>query len=381
MEVTSAVHCEELQAALEVAKDINTGFQANVPPTPVDDCTGGVYFLRNRTKRIAAVFKPSDEEPYAPNHPKQYRRTPTAKTPTSPRPEDADVCSTSMLEAKSRLQSGIRAGIAPGDAAVREVAAYLLDRDHSAGVPMSMLATAAHPAFHSAAPDLRTRKIGALQLYIPHKCTADDIASSLFSAADVHAIAVLDIRLANQDRHGGNILVVEQAKRVFKLVPIDHGACLPRVNEMEETSFEWLYWTQAKCAFGDDTRVYITSLNSWEEAKTLRRALPPGHQLEEQAILTLHVCTALLQVCVLEWNMSAHDIGMLMCRHGSFGRQQQEPEQSVLEKLVARSQDHAADEIWDPETSDLAGQEQRFVAMVDRFKHHLSEYLSSQKLC
>ncbi|TYZ62350.1 hypothetical protein PybrP1_001849 [[Pythium] brassicae (nom. inval.)] len=378
---------DDLRALLAATKDINDGFQTNVPPIPVDDCTGGVYFLRNKSKRIAAVFKPCDEEPYAPNHPKQFRRLAPAKTPSSGTEAlNSDlICRCQQPESECRTkssQSGIRVGIAPGDAAVREVAAYLLDRDRSAGVPTSVVATAAHAAFHvapgSAASSTLVLKTGALQLYIPHKCTAEDIASSLFSPADVHAIAVLDIRLANQDRHGGNLLVIEQAKRVFKLVPIDHGACLPRVSEMEETSFEWLFWPQAKRAFSDNTRAYIASLSSWDEARMLCLALPPDHQLEEQAVLTLHVCTALLQVCALEWNMSANDIGALMCRRENVALEQQQTEQSVLEVLVAKAQADAARWEHQPEMPNRAAQEQRFRATVDCFKRHLNAYLSDR---
>lgn len=376
---------EDLQPLLTATKDINNGFQMHVPPIPVDDCTGGVYFLRNKTKRIAAVFKPSDEEPYAPNHPKQFRRLSSVNASSSGAEAfNSELCSSSSSEVPgsnvrvARAQSGIRAGIAPGDAAVREVAAYLLDRDRSAGVPTTALATAAHAAFHdSAASSKLVVKTGALQLYIPHKCTADDIASSLFSLADVHAVAVLDIRLANQDRHGGNLLVVESAKRVYKLVPIDHGACLPRASEIAETSFEWLIWPQAKRAFSDATRASIASLSSWDDVRMLRLALPPEHQLEAQALLTLHVCTALLQVCALEWNMSARDIGALMCRREDAALVRQ-TEPSVLEVLVAKSQAEDA-ACWErqPELPNLVAQEQHFRATVDCFKRHLNAYLVS----
>lgn len=36
------------------------------------DGTGGTYFLRDNNKRVAAVFKPVDEEPFAPNNPRGY---------------------------------------------------------------------------------------------------------------------------------------------------------------------------------------------------------------------------------------------------------------------------------------------------------------------
>ena len=43
-------------------------------------------------------------------------------------------------------------------------------------------------------------KIGSLQVYVTHDCSAEDLGPSLFALEDVHAIAMLDIRLANQVR-------------------------------------------------------------------------------------------------------------------------------------------------------------------------------------
>lgn len=336
----------------------------------MDDCTGGVYYLRTKSRRIAAVFKPSDEEPYAPNNPKRYLNPPqhqkkTKHEPesTSPRPEDQHK---SHCDLSISLQSGIRVGITAGDAAIRDVAAYFLDKHRHAGVPLTVLAAASHPAFHYSTSLARERKIGALQTYIPHKCTADDVSSSLFSVDDVHAIALLDIRLANQDRHGGNILVVEQAKRQYKLVPIDHGACLPRVSEMEETSFLWLTWPQAKRPFSSDILQYIASLDPFEECRLLQQALPRGHQLETQALLTLLVCTVFLQVCALEKGMTAFEIGMLMCRHGSFSQQQPQP--SVLELLVTKTLDDLGMQL---------DRELDFKAVVQSFERHLNGFLTN----
>lgn len=44
---------------------------------------------------------------------------------------------------------------------------------------------------------------------------------------EVHKIAVLDMRLANADRHGGNILIRKDDNGQIELIPIDHGYCLP----------------------------------------------------------------------------------------------------------------------------------------------------------
>ena len=61
-----------------------------------------------------AVFKPQDEEPGAASNPRGHG---------AGRGDDAS----------------LRRGVRPGEGAVREVAAYLLDRDHFAGVPPTAL--------------------------------------------------------------------------------------------------------------------------------------------------------------------------------------------------------------------------------------------------
>ncbi|GMF42112.1 unnamed protein product [Phytophthora fragariaefolia] len=308
-----------------LANQVHTGLQARVAPVPIEDCTGGVYYLRSKNRRLTAVFKPADEEAYAANNPKQFQK-----------PEQLGIF-------------GMRQGIAAGDAAVREVAAYLLDHKRFANVPTTMLASVFHPEFHYQASDRLHRKVGALQAYIPHRDTAEDVGPALFSTRDVQAIAILDIRLANQDRHGGNILVVEPAATVVQtgsvlmtktqlgkkvsLVPIDHGACLPRVSALSETSFMWVLWPQAKQPFSSTALEYIAALDAHHDLQLLEDNLPADFQLEREAALTLLVCTMLLKVCALDLCMTAYDIGMIMCRQGTVTQQEMNP--SVLEIMVS----------------------------------------------
>ena len=62
---------------------------------------------------------------------------------------------------------------------------------------------------------------------------------------EVHKIAILDMRLANTDRNGGNILVQRKpgkSRPEYQLIPIDHGYCLP--STFADINFEWMYWPQ-----------------------------------------------------------------------------------------------------------------------------------------
>jgi hypothetical protein len=239
-----------------------------------------------------AVIKPEDEEPYAINNPKKMGSiveevsarsddvapllgaiTPerhakktrskrhTKQALTKPLP-------TATTSGPKAVQQYIRRGIFPGEGAAREVAAFLLDHDHQAGVPPTALVLARHQAFNVSEhymkarqraqeereaallaldtrvsspmeddPDISRRKSSfvsntsdlpvvtaggvrtlvqfalppvkqaSLQLYVPHACSAEDVGPSLWPADEVHKIAILDIRLGNTDRNNDNMLV------------------------------------------------------------------------------------------------------------------------------------------------------------------------------
>lgn len=51
--------------------------------------------------------------------------------------------------------------------------------------------------------------MGSLQEFVSSKGPIENYSSDLFSADEIHKIAVLDLRLVNLDRNEGNILVQE----------------------------------------------------------------------------------------------------------------------------------------------------------------------------
>ena len=148
------------------------------------------------------MFKPIDEEPMAENNPRGL-----------PLSVDGE---------------GLKRGTRVGEGALREVAAYLLDhptdgcRSHSgtgfSGVPPTALVRSFHMG--------KELKIGSLQMFVENQGSCEDMGPHAFSVKEVQKIAVLDIRLANADRHAGNILVCQDGDHM-QLVPIDHGYCLP----------------------------------------------------------------------------------------------------------------------------------------------------------
>ncbi|CAN0018000.1 unnamed protein product, partial [Choristocarpus tenellus] len=203
----------------------------------------------------------------------------------------------------------MKSGICAGDGAVRECIAWMLDRGF-AGVTPTAMATFACKSVHE------DQRVGSLQMYVHHECSAEDLGPSLFPTEDVHAIAILDIRLLNQDRHVGNILVQKlasgRAGHGLRLVPIDHGFCLPHPTAIDETQFAWLNWSQAKTPLSEAFRQYVLGLDVEGELAMLGCAL--GDALPSpQYLLTLRIGTALLQQGVAA-GLSVFDIGKLATR-------------------------------------------------------------------
>jgi len=186
-----------------------------------------------------------DEEPFSVGNPKQALREPMKKESGS-------------LDVKQ--------GVQPGEGAYREVAAYLMDQGF-AKVPMTVFVEFNYPLFNW------KEKQGSLQVFVPHHYESWDIGSGKYKVSDVHKIGVLDLRLFNVDRHGGNILVKRLDivdKGCFELIPIDHGFSLPDSVNGTDLWFEWLTWPQSKAPFEPETLRYIASLNIAQDAHMLR---------------------------------------------------------------------------------------------------------------
>lgn len=103
-----------------------------VVPALVDDGLGGTYFIDDKNGRHHCVFKPRDEEPCAPNNPKRER--------------------SSSLDQVVQPGDGLKRGIAVGEAALNEQAAYLLDSTdrsrHFCRVPATAIVLTEHSSFY-----------------------------------------------------------------------------------------------------------------------------------------------------------------------------------------------------------------------------------------
>ncbi len=106
-----------------VIAGVNKAFQMGLVPQAVKFGVSGSYFLRGANKANVAIFKPLDEEPYAPNNPKGY---------------------VGKFGDKS-----MREGILSGEGAAREVAAFMLDSKRVHKVPETFFAELYHPYFQT----------------------------------------------------------------------------------------------------------------------------------------------------------------------------------------------------------------------------------------
>ncbi|KAK7292812.1 hypothetical protein RJT34_15666 [Clitoria ternatea] len=334
----------KIELASEIWIMINStyeGLDSGNYPIRSAEGTGGAYFMLDSTgQKYVSVFKPIDEEPMAVNNPRGL-----------PLSLDGE---------------GLKKGTRVGQGAFREVAAYILDHPMSgrrslfgdrkgfAGVPPTVLAKCLHEGFNH--PGDLTAKIGSLQMFMENNGSCEDMGPGAFPVKEVHKISVLDIRLANADRHAGNILISkEEENDQAVLIPIDHGYCLP--TSFEDCTFEWLYWPQARQPYSPEIIDYIKSLNADEDIALLRFH---GWDLSLECARTFQISTMLLKKGV-ERGMTPFAIGSLMCRE-SLNKE------SVIEGIVKAALDSVL-----PGTSEATFLD----AVSDIMDQHLDEITSS----
>lgn len=262
-----------------VAKARVALFVGGKSPELAMDGTGGTYFLRSQDGRHVACFKPADEEPFCVNNPRHF---------VGPHGSGDLMSSSTALS--------MRRGVRPGKAYVREVAAYLLDREGGrlAGVPETTVVECRHPKFRYADRVVRD-KVGSLQVFVPHDGVAEDYGVERLEVERLQAIAALDIRALNCDRNAANLLIPkekssydhddhemrttrEARRRHFEVVPIDHGLCLPEVLEIEWFDWCWIDWPQLAAPVCDAVKRAIAEIDPKRDSAMLRDALELSHK-------------------------------------------------------------------------------------------------------
>uniref|UniRef100_A0A7I4EYQ7 1-phosphatidylinositol 4-kinase n=1 Tax=Physcomitrium patens TaxID=3218 RepID=A0A7I4EYQ7_PHYPA len=239
-------HSKKIQ---RLVREAAKGSEAGVQPVLASGGLGGAYYFRNCFGENVAIVKPTDEEPFAPNNPKGFT-------------------------GRALGQPGLKPSIRVGETGLREVAAYLLDHDNFAKVPVTALVNATHSIFN-----VNAEYVGA------------------------------------GHSQPGNILVKKtnvETESLFgeemDLIPIDHGLCLPET--LDEPYFEWLHWPQASIPFSEEELDYIEKLDPIKDCNLLRKELPT---LREACLRMLVLSTTFLKLAA-EAGLTLSEIGGMMTR-------------------------------------------------------------------
>jgi len=312
IEFLPGYNCLEVAEVQEVMEEAARALEDGVAPFLVEDGMGGTYFMKDVSGHSIAVFKPRDEEPLAPNNPKDN------------------------AGAGGSLKEGLMAGYA----AISEFAAFLVDQSSPAGLRAGVCPTGLvcvkSSVFHSMKESRNSPfrvvkdKVGSFQLFAKHDGTSEDYSPNRYSDDQVHRLAVLDIRMCNADRHSGNILVRSNENGRPTLIPIDHGYTLP--SKVGEATFEWLDWPAAKRPFSKAMKQEILDLEPGLIEKWLKRKVPA---LRPEQLSTLRICTVLLQ-CGVREGLTASEIGHLMVRpeEDNFSGDEDDIQPSILEEMI-----------------------------------------------
>lgn len=204
-----------MQKAVKRAKktsiliDAENAIKKGLYPVLITRGLSGSYWMRATDRTIAGLFKPFDEELFAPNNPIGANRQ------------------GALGQRKAR--PGSRVGESPH----REVAAYLVDQFFSFGiVPRTFYASFTHYNFYDALEGLHARrrknktKLGSFQEFVDGFVTYDNLSEeekNNISLVEIHLLIALDIIIGNSDRNTGNLLIGEGGQ---KIAAVDHGLCL-----------------------------------------------------------------------------------------------------------------------------------------------------------
>jgi hypothetical protein len=205
-----------------------------------------------------------------------------------------------------------RRGIEIGMGALREEAAFVIDRASGgqAHVPVTARASLADGCVKKkgSVQQFVEGSVGPVENYgMPHELQD---AVEFVGLDNAQAVACLDIRIFNTDRHAANLLLA--GPRPHKIVCIDHGCVLPAWWALDSSRFDaWLDWPHVKAPPSPATLSLIRQVGS-----TLPLVLQELEKLgvPKQALWTLEICTTLLQKCVLDHGLTLRSVALLMTR-------------------------------------------------------------------
>lgn len=156
----------------------------------------------------------------------------------------------------------------------------------------------------------------------------ENFSSDLFSADEVHKLAILDLRICNLDRNSENILV-QKLENGYKLIPIDHGLSIPDSLEVCSYEIAWLGFDQAKLPFSQRSLDYIRAINVDKDIQTLT----DNFRFRPECLRNMKVSCLLLKKAAGA-GLTLAQIGKIICRPDL-----DDAELSPLEKIVKKAEE------------------------------------------
>ncbi|KAM3723748.1 Phosphatidylinositol 4-kinase type 2-beta [Dirofilaria immitis] len=248
---------QNLKQALEAIK-------AGIQPIRIAAGSSGSYFVRNINYENIAIFKPKDEEPFAPQNPKW------------PKYFQRMLCFCCFG----------RACLIPNNGYISETAASLVDEKLQLHiVPKTRVVRLASPAFYykgGLRPDNREvkGKDGSYQLFLNGYVSASDIIPQWNKGGRLcplttieierfkylfQKLCVLDYIIRNTDRHMGNWLIKYEPGKVLELAAIDNGLAFPvkhpeTSSRLRQFPFAWAQLSWANYPWNEELRTYLLQL-------------------------------------------------------------------------------------------------------------------------
>ena len=340
--VYGTFHCHLILQ--KIMEEIMHGFMQGLVPQLIQDGTSGTYKMRNVNKDVVGIFKPFDEEPFAPNNQKGYVGPFGSET--------------------------FRKGILSGEGAIREFAAFAIDEKGLFDVPPTTFVEVSHPSFNkvnmemlqmksqdltglkgsivhnfllenivqkygsgisnnstqynslvddnldyvlgNAKYNFITKKYGSLQKFVRSTDVAANFSFSLYTTEEAQKIGILDLRILNCDRNDENVLVIKKkhkttGKSFYKLVPIDHSLSFPDCLKIYDYELCWMGWDQAQEPITDKMKAYIQQIDIIADMEKLSKTI----KLREECWKMFRISNTVLKIGA-EYDLTLYEIGNLM---------------------------------------------------------------------
>ncbi len=314
-QIKKAVRRQGEPQIIQLAK---AGLDSGLFPVLIQKGVSGAYWMRSKEREVLGLFKPFDEEPYAINSPTK-------------RGEQAPLGRRKM-----------RAGVAVGEGAHNEVAAFQIDSFLGFGVvPKTYYACFTHEAFHSIRENRlenlkQKKKYGSFQQFIQGFVPFSRLDRELIRDIpldEYQTVLFLDLLIGNSDRHFNNLLVGDG-----KLAAIDHGYCFPDLPPSMGMAL-WDVLPQANEIFHAGFKKLANNFPmdelSWKLRKNCFRSVKSMQRMRERLALFRAAVNADLRAREMVWLFSVENF----CRLADLGDSLDEKAREIVEGYIPQKEE------------------------------------------